>query len=121
MHNVQSILDESIILSPGYHAQNVQLEDVIGWIEGQDMESTGSWPSRPSRNHNLISLTFYLVHIIHIPNMSATIRSLRPLMRTASPAMRRLPVLVGQARSYKQPARDLMTGEVTQLPDIDVS
>lgn len=40
-------------------------------------------------------------------------------MRTASPAMRRLPALVGQARSYKQPARDLMTGEVTQLPDID--
>jgi hypothetical protein len=53
--------------------------------------------------------------------MSATIRSLRPLMRTVSPAMRRLPVLAGQARSYKQPARDLMTGEVTQLPDIDVS
>jgi hypothetical protein len=42
-------------------------------------------------------------------------------MRTASPAMRRLPLLAGQARSYKQPARDLMTGEVTQLPDIDVS
>jgi hypothetical protein len=42
-------------------------------------------------------------------------------MRIASPAMRRLPALAGQARSYKQPARDLMTGEVTQLPDIDVS
>jgi hypothetical protein len=42
-------------------------------------------------------------------------------MRAASPAMRRLPVLSAHARTYKQPARDLMTGEVTQLPDIDVS
>jgi hypothetical protein len=85
------------------------------------MESTGSWPGRPSRNHNLISLTFYRCTYHTISNMSATIRSLRPLMRTASPAMRRLPVLAGHARTYKQPARDLMTGEVTQLPDIDVS
>jgi hypothetical protein len=52
--------------------------------------------------------------------MAATIRSLRPLMRHASPAMRRLPPAL-QARAYGQPARDLMTGEVTQLPDIDVS
>jgi hypothetical protein len=52
--------------------------------------------------------------------MAATIRSLRPLMRHASPAMRRLPATL-QARTYGQPARDLMTGEVTQLPDIDVS
>lgn len=56
--------------------------------------------------------------------MVATVRSLRPLLRHASPAMRRLPVISGaalQTRMYGQPARDLMTGEVTQLPDIDVS
>lgn len=56
--------------------------------------------------------------------MVATIRSLRPLLRHASPAMRRLPAISSaalQARMYGQPARDLMTGEVTQLPDIDVS
>jgi hypothetical protein len=52
--------------------------------------------------------------------MVASIRSVRPLMRQASPAMRRLPALAAHARTYKQPARDLMTGEVTQLPDIDV-
>ena len=56
--------------------------------------------------------------------MVATIRSLRPLLRHASPAMRRSPAVSSaalQARTYGQPARDLMTGEVTQLPDIDVS
>jgi hypothetical protein len=72
----------------------------------------------PTRIHNLILV---LVHTPHLPSKMATIRSLRPLMRAASPAMRRLPVLSAHARTYKQPARDLMTGEVTQLPDIDVS
>ena len=55
--------------------------------------------------------------------MVATIRSLRPLLRHASP-VRRLPATPSaalQTRMYGQPARDLMTGEVTQLPDIDVS
>ena len=69
----------------------------------------------------IISFLYLFIFIPYILNMSATMRSLRPLMRTASPAMRRLPVFAGQARTYKQPARDLMTGEVTQLPDIDVS
>lgn len=32
-----------------------------------------------------------------------------------------MPTRLVQARTYKQPARDMMTGEVTQLPDIDVS
>lgn len=51
--------------------------------------------------------------------MASTLRSLRPLLRNATTMpIRRLPAL--QARGYKQPARDLMTGEVTQLPDIDV-
>lgn len=56
--------------------------------------------------------------------MAATLRSLRPLARNVAPALRgrlALPLVVNQSRGYKQPARDMMTGEVIQLPDIDVS
>jgi hypothetical protein len=45
-------------------------------MENQDMESTGSWPSRPSRNDNLVSLTFYPctyhTHTQHVGNYSLT-------------------------------------------------
>jgi hypothetical protein len=77
MHDVQCILDDSVIISPGSHAWNVKSEKTQeGRIEGQDMESTGSWPSRPSRNHNLISLTFYPctyhTHTQHVSYYSLT-------------------------------------------------
>lgn len=59
--------------------------------------------------------------------MASTLRSLRPLARYALPTIRaarpsRAATMPLLARGYKsEPARDMMTGEVIQLPDIDVS
>jgi hypothetical protein len=123
MHDIQGILDDSMILSPAYHAYDVNSRRCHRMTRGRTKIWNQPDLGRVGRVEITISylLLFILLHTRHTPNMSATIRSLRPLMRTASPAMRRLPLLAGQARTYKQPARDLMTGEVTQLPDIDVT
>lgn len=79
-----------------------------------------------TRNHLLLigSLlcAFHHYHSSAELKMAATLRTLRPLARQAAPAFRgrmALPLL-SQRRGYKQPARDMMTGEVIQLPDIDV-
>lgn len=110
------------IISLEDHAWNpIQGMNGVRWLENHHSElSRILAESTESKSQSHTSLSLY--HCTYYTQaMSATIRSLRPLMRTATPAMRRLPTLAAHARTYKQPARDLMTGEVTQLPDIDVS
>lgn len=100
-----------------------------------DCFSLGRAPAQKSGSSPLVdsihafsrpSLSLYSVYFYILPSvtMSASLRSLSPLarhaLRTGPVGRVTLPLLV-QRRGYKQPARDMMTGEVIQLPDIDVS
>lgn len=94
-------------------------------------------PVQNARTRNTINS--YLLIALHRPPdpsssiMASTLRSLRPLARHAVSVRRGTQAQAGrvgvaplltqtQRRGYKrEPARDMMTGEVIQLPDIDVS